>query len=148
MELIMTTNLLLAAIIRQALRDLSNSPWKSNGKPRANWPEILSESIDAYRFFHDGRDYYGITPEMKIYIYNKARKEGEIVLPDRFFEEYAKTGPPATLADAEDVEEKDVYTRAEVDDIVNRKIAEALESMKAPATAPETTTKDVETKED
>lgn len=86
---------------------------------------------------------------MKIYIYEKARKEGEIVLPDRFFEEYAKTGPPQTLPNAEDVPEKDVYTRAEVDDIVNRKIAEALQSMKAPAAAPkETTTKDVETKEE
>lgn len=145
----MTTNLLLAAIIKQALQDLSNSPWTSKGKPRATWPVILRNAIDAYNFFHDGRDYYEVTPEMKIYIYNKARKEGEIVLPDRFFEEYAKTGPPATLADAEDVEEKDVYTRAEVDDIVNRKIAEALESMKAPAAAPEkTTTTDVETKED
>ena len=72
------------------------------------------------------------------------------MLPDRFFEEYAKTGPPATLADAEDVEEKDTYTRAEVDDIVNRKISEALESMKAPVAAPEqtTTNNDVETKED
>ena len=71
------------------------------------------------------------------------------MLPDRFFEEYAKTGPPATLPDAEDIQEKDVYTRAEVDDIVNRKIAEALESMKAPAAAPEeNTTKDVETKEE
>lgn len=145
----MNVNRLLAAIIKQALRDLSTSPWKSNGKPLATWPIILSDAIDAYRFFHDGKDYYGVTPEMKIYIYEKARKEGVIVLPDRFFEEYAKTGPPATLADAEDVEEKDVYTRAEVDDIVNRKIAEALESMKAPAAAPEkTTTDDVETKED
>lgn len=146
---IITTEKLLVAIIKQALRDLSNSPWKSTGDPRANWPEILCDAMDAYRFFHNGEDYYGISPEMKIYIYEKARKEGEIVLPDRFFEEYAKTGPPATLADAEDVEEKDVYTRAEVDDIVNRKIAEALESMKAPAAVPEkTTTTDVETKED
>lgn len=145
----MTTNLLLAAIIKQALRDLNNSPWTSNGKPRATWPVIICDAIDAYKFFHNGEDYYGVTPEMKTYIYEKARKEGEIVLPDRFFEEYAKTGPPATLADAEDVMEKDVYTRAEVDDIVNRKIAEALESMKAPAAAPEkTTTEDVETKED
>ena len=145
----MTMNRLLAAIIKQALRDLNNSPWKSNGKPLATWPIILSDAIDAYKFFHDGRDFYGVTPEMKIYIYEKARKEGKIVLPDRFFEEYAKTGPPATLADAEDVIEKDVYTRAEVDDIVNRKIAEALESMKAPAAAPEkTTAEDVEKKED
>ena len=49
------------------------------------------------------------------------------MLPDRFYEEYAKTAnrPPAPEGEAPE-EPKDTYTRAEVDDIVNRKIAEAF----------------------
>lgn len=52
------------------------------------------------------------------------------MLPDKFFEEYAKTGPepaPDTLDDAT----KKTYTAAEVDELVNRKVAEAVESIQA-----------------
>ena len=80
---------------------------------------------------------------MKEYIYDKARKEGKILLPEHFFKAYAETGvTPEAAADAlDEMEPKDSYTRAEVDDIVNRKIAEAMESMKTPVTTePEKTT--------
>ncbi len=52
------------------------------------------------------------------------------MLPDKFFEEYAKTGPepaPDTLDDPS----KKTYTAAEVDELVNRKVAEAVESIQA-----------------
>lgn len=50
------------------------------------------------------------------------------MLPDKFFEEYSKTGPepaPDTLDDTT----KKTYTAAEVDELVNRKVAEAVESI-------------------
>lgn len=51
------------------------------------------------------------------------------MLPEKFFEEYAKTGVMPENPD-KSTKPKDTYTRAEVDEIVNKKIAEALESMK------------------
>lgn len=54
------------------------------------------------------------------------------MLSDRFFEEYAKTGKPkpAETDDALDDPEKDSYTRAEVAEIVNAKVKDAVDSMK------------------
>ena len=53
------------------------------------------------------------------------------MLSDEFFKQYALTGPPKKEA-AADPGVKDTYTRAEVDEIVNKKIEEALQSMKQP----------------
>ena len=53
------------------------------------------------------------------------------MLSDEFFKQYAMTGPPKREA-AADPGVKDTYTRAEVDEIVNKKIEEALQSMKQP----------------
>lgn len=53
------------------------------------------------------------------------------MLSDEFFKQYAMTGPPKREAAAETAV-KDTYTRAEVDEIVNKKIEEALQSMKQP----------------
>lgn len=133
---------LIAAVIGRAADDLKTPIKDRRGRIKTSWPIIVSEACDAYMFFHNGKMFYHVTPEMKVYIYNKLRREGEIVLPDKFFEEYAMTGTAPPITDAEDdmMEDKDVYTRAEVDDIVNRKIAEAMESMKTPAKVPEKTT--------
>ncbi len=53
------------------------------------------------------------------------------MLSDEFFKQYALTVPPKKEA-AADPGVKDTYTRAEVDEIVNKKIEEALQSMKQP----------------
>ena len=53
------------------------------------------------------------------------------MLSDEFFKQYALTGPPKKEA-AADPGVKDTYTRAEVDEIVSKKIEEALQSMKQP----------------
>ena len=53
------------------------------------------------------------------------------MLSDEFFKQYAMTGPPKQ-SPAADPGVKDTYTRAEVDEIVNKKIEEALQSMKQP----------------
>lgn len=55
------------------------------------------------------------------------------MLSDKFFEEYAKTAtrPPEEPAGALDDPEKDSYTRAEVDEIVNQKVAAAVDEIKS-----------------
>ena len=56
------------------------------------------------------------------------------MLSDKFFEEYAKTGTPRQEEPAEALledPEKDAYTRAEVDEIVNSKVAAAVDEVKA-----------------
>lgn len=55
------------------------------------------------------------------------------MLSDKFFEEYAKTGAPRPEepADATEDPEKDTYTRAEVDEIVNSKVSAAVDEVKA-----------------
>lgn len=56
------------------------------------------------------------------------------MLSDKFFEEYAKTGTPRPEepTDAlQDDPEKDTYTRAEVDEIVNSKVSAAVDEVKA-----------------
>lgn len=54
------------------------------------------------------------------------------MLSDKFFEEYAKTGtkPAADPAGVLEDPEKDSYTRAEVDEIVNAKVAAAVDEIK------------------
>ena len=53
------------------------------------------------------------------------------MLSDRFFEEYAKTGAPKPAADdTPEIPDKDSYTRAEVDEIVAAKVAEAVEEIR------------------
>lgn len=47
------------------------------------------------------------------------------MLPDRFFDEYAKTGPPK-----QEPAEKTSYTAAEVDKIVTDKVNDAIEDLK------------------
>ena len=54
------------------------------------------------------------------------------MLSDEFFKQYALTGPPKKEAAADPAAVKDTYTRAEVDEIVSKKIEEALQSMKQP----------------
>ena len=51
------------------------------------------------------------------------------MLSDYFFEEYAKTAPPKAEAPAAEIPEKDSYTRAEVDEIISRKLEEAVKSL-------------------
>lgn len=56
------------------------------------------------------------------------------MLSDKFFEEYAKTGTPRQEEPAEALmedPEKDTYTRAEVDEIVNSKVSAAVDEVKA-----------------
>lgn len=54
------------------------------------------------------------------------------MLSDRFFEEYAKTGAPKPAADdPPEIPEKDSYSRAEVDEIVNAKVAEAISEIRS-----------------
>jgi hypothetical protein len=56
------------------------------------------------------------------------------MLSDKFFEEYAKTGTPRPEEPADALledPEKDTYTRAEVDEIVNSKVAAAVDEVKA-----------------
>lgn len=54
------------------------------------------------------------------------------MLSDRFFEEYAKTGTPKPAADdPPEIQEKDSYSRAEVDEIVNAKVAEAISEIRS-----------------
>lgn len=54
------------------------------------------------------------------------------MLSDRFFEEYAKTGAPKPAADDQpEIPEKDSYSRAEVDEIVNAKVAEAISEIRS-----------------
>lgn len=54
------------------------------------------------------------------------------MLSDRFFEEYAKTGAPKPTADDQpEIPEKDSYSRAEVDEIVNAKVAEAISEIRS-----------------
>lgn len=56
------------------------------------------------------------------------------MLSDKFFEEYAKTGTPKPEEPADTLledPEKDSYTRAEVDEIVNSKVAAAVDEVKA-----------------
>ena len=121
---------IIAGVIKQALYDLCISPYKRNGQLKDRWWEILDNGYSAYIFFTNGEPFYTVTPEMKKYIYEKARKEeGAKMLPEKFFEEYAKTGVMPENPD-KNTKPKDTYTRAEVDEIVNKKIAEALESMK------------------
>ena len=53
------------------------------------------------------------------------------MLSDWFFEEYAKTGTPKPAADdPQELPDKDSYTRAEVDEIVAAKVAEAVEEIR------------------
>ena len=121
---------IIAGVIKQALYDLCISPYKRNGQLKDKWWEILDNGYSAYIFFTNGEPFYTVTPEMKKYIYEKARKEeGAKMLPDKFFEEYGKTGVMPDNPN-KTTKAKETYTRAEVDDIVNRKIAEAFESMK------------------
>ena len=54
------------------------------------------------------------------------------MLSDEFFKQYALTGPPKKEAAEDPAAVKDTYTRAEVDEIVSKKIEEALQSMKQP----------------
>ena len=65
------------------------------------------------------------------------------MLSDKFFEEYAKTGTPRPEepADALEDPEKDSYTRAEVDEIVNSKVAAAVDEIKSELAALYTTDK-------
>ena len=51
------------------------------------------------------------------------------MLSDYFFEEYAKTAPPKVEAPAAEIPEKESYTRAEVDEIISRKLEEAVTQM-------------------
>ena len=68
------------------------------------------------------------------------------MLSDRFFEEYAKTGAPKPAADdPPEIPEKDSYSRAEVDEIVNAKVAEAISEIRSELAAmqqPEANTPD------
>lgn len=54
------------------------------------------------------------------------------MLSDRFFEEYAKTAAPRQESpdDPPELPDKDSYTRAEVDEIVAAKVAEAVEEIR------------------
>lgn len=54
------------------------------------------------------------------------------MLSDRFFEEYAKTAAPRPESpdDPQELPDKDSYTRAEVDEIVAAKVAEAVEEIR------------------
>lgn len=54
------------------------------------------------------------------------------MLSDRFFEEYAKTAAPRPESsdDPPELPDKDSYTRAEVDEIVAAKVAEAVEEIR------------------
>ena len=48
------------------------------------------------------------------------------MLSDRFFDEYAKTGPPVDAGQNNDTGDKAAYSAADVEEIVNKKLAEAL----------------------
>lgn len=48
------------------------------------------------------------------------------MLSDRFFNEYAKTGPPVVAGQNSDKGEKTTYSAADVEEIVNKKLADAL----------------------
>lgn len=50
------------------------------------------------------------------------------MLNDKFFDEYAKTGPPPQEAAADDPEK--MYTAAEVDKLVNEKVEAAVKEIK------------------
>lgn len=53
------------------------------------------------------------------------------MLSDKFFEEYAKTGEsPKVQGETPEPETKETYTRAEVDEIISKTIAETLENMR------------------
>lgn len=58
------------------------------------------------------------------------------MLSDRFFEEYAKTAAPRPESsdDPPELPDKDSYTRAEVDEIVAAKVAEAVEEIRGEIT--------------
>lgn len=51
------------------------------------------------------------------------------MLADYFFEEYAKTAPVPAAPITPEIPDKDTYTRAEVDDIINRKLEEAMKQI-------------------
>ena len=53
------------------------------------------------------------------------------MLPDKFFEEYMKTGTPREPAPTDEEPTKDSYTPAEVDAIVTKKVAEAVDHIKS-----------------
>lgn len=58
------------------------------------------------------------------------------MLPDKFFEAFAETGEKPPSADPEDPEPK-TYTAAEVDALVNERVAEAVEEIKKTLSTPE-----------
>lgn len=52
------------------------------------------------------------------------------MLQDFFFDAYKETGTaPAQAADPDPIPEKDSYTKAEVDEIISRKLEEAVKAM-------------------
>lgn len=48
------------------------------------------------------------------------------MLSDRFFEEYSKTGPPVDAGHSVDTGNQTTYSAADVEEIVNKKLADAL----------------------
>lgn len=67
------------------------------------------------------------------------------MLADYFFEAYAKTAAPRPVEEpAPDIPVKDSYTRAEVDDIVSKKLEEAVKQMSGKDVKVETVTQDPE----
>jgi hypothetical protein len=51
------------------------------------------------------------------------------MLTDYFFKAYAETAPRPAEGPAPDIPVKESYTRAEVDDIISRKLEEAVKQM-------------------
>lgn len=51
------------------------------------------------------------------------------MLQDFFFAAYKETGPAPAPVDPEDIPVKDTYTRAEVDEIISRKLEEAVKQL-------------------
>ena len=51
------------------------------------------------------------------------------MLADYFFEAYAKTAKPRPIEPTSEIPDKESYTRAEVDEIISRKLEEAVKSM-------------------
>lgn len=51
------------------------------------------------------------------------------MLKDFFFEAYKETAPAPAAPDPGEIPQKDSYTRAEVDEIISRKLEEAVKQM-------------------
>lgn len=65
------------------------------------------------------------------------------MLADYFFEAYAKTAAPRPVEEPE-IPVKDSYTRAEVDEIISRKLEEAVKQMSGKDVTVEPVTPDPE----